>query len=189
MHELIQLNEEQIEFVYNNFMKKDFPPSELKPLKILKNAAAKGIYKCFGYFENDEIKGYLFLENLKDKEDYLVDYLAVVSDYRNNGIGAQMLNLLRSILPDAESILVEVEDPDFAESEEEESLQKRRYNFYMRNGFHDTGLRAKCYGVPFRIIETGEGLMHTKAETESLYRSQYKAIWTKKMYETKLFTY
>lgn len=189
MTEFLRLNDKQIEYVYNNFMKKDFPPDELKPLSFIKKAINENIYTCYGLFCERIITGYLFLEKLKDTDDYLVDYLAVVPEYRNKGLGSEILKLLIEKLPDAKSILVEVEDPDYAENEDDRILQTRRYGFYIRNGFKDTSLRAKCYGVPFRIIETGKNLMHTKEETEKLYRMHYKAMWPRKMYETKLFTF
>ncbi len=188
MMDFLLLSDEQTEFVYMNYMKTDFPPSELKPLAFIRKAVDNGIYSCFGFFDDDRIVGYLFLEKLKDSDDYLIDYLAVISENRNNGFGSDMLKTFVQKYPDASSILVEVEDPDFADNNEDAELQTRRYNFYLRNGFCDTGLRAKCYGVPFRVIETGSN-RHTKDETERLYRMQYKAIWPKKMYDTKLFTY
>ena len=189
MTEFLSLTDEQTEFVYNNFMKTDFPPAELKPLSFIRKAVNNGIYTCYGLFCDNVFLGYLFLEKLKDSDDYLVDYLAVVSEHRNKGLGSKILMLLKKEIPNAKSILVEVEDPDHAENEDDKVLQTRRYNFYTRNGFRDTELRAECYGVPFRIIETGTNLMHTKEETERLYRMHYKAMWPKKMYETKLFTY
>ncbi len=189
MTELLILTDKQTEYVYNNYMKKDFPPDELKPLSFIRNSLKNGIYSCYGLFLDKKISGYLFLAKLKESDDYLVDYLAVVPELRNKGLGSETLKLLTEKIPDAKSIFVEVEDPDLAQNEDDKILQTRRYNFYLRNGFYDTDFRANVYGVPFRIIETGKHPAHTKEETERLYRMHYMAMWPKEMYETRLFTY
>ena len=64
----------------------------------------------------------------------------------------------------AKSIIGEVENPEFAKSEEDRRIQTRRFEFYMRNGFRDTGVRAACFGVPYIIIEMGQGPAHTAEE-------------------------
>ena len=55
-----RLNRDQIRFVYQEYMQKDFPDNERKPLKIIEKAVMKQTYECFGLFEGEEICGYAF---------------------------------------------------------------------------------------------------------------------------------
>lgn len=158
----------------------DFPADELKPLAMIMAALEKGIYECLGLINNSNIEGYVFLIKLDD--DYLIDYLAIYQGVRNKGLGSKMLALLNEHLSNANSIIGEVENPDFAKDTGEQELRSRRYGFYMRNGFRDTGVTASCFGVAFIIIETGPGLIHTKEEITSLYRKHYKTLLPEKLY-------
>lgn len=177
------LTREQIEKIYNECMKVDFPPNELKPLAMIFKAMEEGVYFCYGLMEEDEVLGYAFLLKLRDSEDYLIDYIATNQKKRNQGLGAVILKELRELLKDADSVIGEVENPDLADSEEERTLQKRRYQFYMRNGLLDTGVLATCFGVPFIILEQTCSKAHTKEEIISLYKAHYQALLPKTMYE------
>lgn len=204
------LSLDEIEYVYNTYMKNDFPPRELKPLEIILNAINEGIYECYGLCEEqldesciavgDElvecfevttnIWGYAFVEKIKESSNYLIDYLAVADTHRNQGLGALIIKLLSDKLDAAESVIGEVEDPNYAENEEERSLQQRRYDFYLRNGFVDAKVNAICFGVHFKLIELiGESKRkaHNKLEIEELYKLQYKSMLPKEMYEKNVF--
>lgn len=178
---LQELTENQIKAVYEQKMREDFPSDELKPLDMIMNRREKGIYECLGLFDEGELAGYVFLVRLK--EDYLIDYLATEKNRRNAGYGGELIRLLSGYLVHAKSIIGEIEDPEYAQSEADRVLRTRRLQFYLRNGFRDTGVKVTCFGVPFMIIEMGEGLVHTEAEIISLYRNHYKAMLPKHLYE------
>ena len=120
--------------------------------------------------------GYAFI--VKQEKNYLVDYLAVFPGVRNQGVGTKMLRLLESHLSDAEMIMLEVEDPAFAENEMQESQQKRRVAFYKRNGWKDTGLRVVCFGVPFIILRSKESSPMGNDLLWETYRNFYKIVLT-----------
>ena len=71
---LMTLTKDQLSDLYNDRMRKDFPPSELKPLFVMLDAVDKGIYETLGLYDGEEIVGYSCLVKLGN--DYLVDYLA-----------------------------------------------------------------------------------------------------------------
>jgi len=177
------LNKEQIEKVYNECMKVDFPPNELKPLAMIYKAMDEGVYFCYGLMEKENILGYAYLMKLRDSEDYLIDYIATDCNRRNQGLGAVILKELQELLKNADSVIGEVENPEMADREEDRVLQQRRYGFYMRNGLMDTGVLATCFGVPFIILEQKCRKTHTKEEIISLYKAHYKALLPKEMYE------
>lgn len=182
---LDRLTREQVEKVYQERMKEDFPPNELKPLAMINKAVEQGIYECFGLMDGEEIAGYVFL--IKQGEDYLVDYLATYPERRNRGLGREMIRLLGEYLADAKSIIGEVENPEFAINEVDKELQTRRFGFYMRNGCRGTGVRVTCFGVPYIILEMGQGLVHTAEEIKTLYERHYKAILPKDLFEKNVF--
>lgn len=204
------LTAEQIKEVYETRMKEDFPPDELKPLPMIYKLLETGNYECLGLFweesegtnsfakvpkkQNEnfshadcekKLAGYTFLN--KVGSDYLIDYLATFPNQRNQGLGGIMLQLLCDKLKTATSILGEVENPAMEQNEVLRNLQSRRVQFYLRNGFWDTGVTATCFGVPFLLIETGHGGRHSQEEIQKLYKMHYKTMLPKNLYEENVF--
>ena len=87
MMKLLTLSKADIEKLYAERMTKDFPKDELKPLKMIFAAMDRGEYECLGLYDGDDILGYIFL--VKHGNDYLIDYFAVDSQHRNEGIGGK----------------------------------------------------------------------------------------------------
>ena len=177
---LEQLTKAQVEDIYKNNMTIDFPKAELKPLEVILKAIDNNIYEPLGLFDDSSIVGYTFLVKLGN--DYLVDYLAVNSDSRNNGAGSEMVQLLADYLKDAENVIIEIEDPDHATDAASKDIQTRRMNFYFRNGCTDTGLRVKCLGVPFRIIRLGQHKSEDHDVLWNLYREFYRRVLPEDMF-------
>lgn len=175
------LNKTQVENIYTERMVIDFPKTELKPLDILYKAIDKGIYEPLGLFDEDNLIGYTFL--VKNNHDYLVDYLAVSPNQRNLGSGGIMVRLLPDHLKDAETIIAEIENPEYAENEDDRVLQTRRFGFYTRNGCSDTGLRVRCFGVPFMILRWGKKENEDLDSLWNLYQSFYRIMLPKDMFK------
>lgn len=175
------LTKEEIEKIYKEHMVIDFPADELKPLPMIYKAMDAGKYECYGLKDDGEICGYCFLVKLG--KDYLGDYIATYPEIRNKGLGAELVHHMAEMLKDAHSLIMEVEDPEFAETEEDRILQTRRLNFYLRNGVIDTGVKARCFGVPFKILEIVTSHPHSKEELQDLYRRHYAAVLPKEMFE------
>ncbi len=178
------LNIDQVEHIYNERMSVDFPADEIRPLSIMISTIEGGMCDCHGLFEGDELVGYAFL--LKKDNSYMLDYLAVSPECRNKGIGAKVLQLLSEHYADADNILLEVEDPDKALTDEEKSLQTRRRAFYLRNGCTDTGLRMKCFQVPFQILMLGDGKCRNIDDLREMYKSFYRMILPKDIFENNI---
>ncbi len=182
--ELIQLTKDWVASVYEERMVHDFKKDELKPLKMILKALDEGIYECLGLSDGERLLGYTFL--VKQGKRYLVDYLAVYPEERDKGRGSAILKLLRDHVTDAEMMIIEVEDPLYAESSEEKELQERRVSFYFRNGCSDTGLRVRCFGVPFIIIRLGEKGSLDRDTVWEVYQSFYRAVLPKKMFDANI---
>jgi len=184
---LIELTRRQIKKIYKEYMVNDFPADELKPLIIILRARRKGKYICLGLEKNEEIVGYAFFVKLNN--DYLFDYLAVREEDRNKNYGSIFIELLKERFKDADSVIGEVENPDYARDEDERDLRSRRINFYLRNGLVDTGIRAKTFGVEFLILEIDLGKSHSDDEIKELYQYEYRSILTEKLYRNNIVVY
>ena len=172
---IIDLTKQEVREIYNDYMKVDFPKDELKPLSAIMKLIDSGAYRCMGYVDDQdtEKKLYAYAFFVKQNEDYLFDYLAVMENSRNGGIGSSFLAELAKEFEGAESVIGEVEDPAFARNEADRELQSRRLGFYLRNGYKDTGVRAKTFGVPFIILEMDLGKKHDAKNIIELYKKQY----------------
>ena len=178
---LTNLNIDEIRNIYQTRMVIDFPQAELKPLEYIIEAVNDGIYECLGLYKDEECIGYTFL--VKQGNSYLIDYLAVYPDKRNNGAGSKLLSFLKEYLAKADAVILEVEDPKYADSEKEKDIQKRRLLFYLRNDCVDTGLRVRCFGVPFIILSLGKENDLDQELLWDRYQAYYKAVLPKEMYE------
>lgn len=176
-----RLNKEQIRSVYHNELVNDFPRDETKPLVMILKGEKEGTYRCFGAYEKDTLIGYAFF--VVHGEQLLLDYLAVVRAYRGWGIGSELLRLLAEQCADASGMIIEVEDPEYAVTNEEAQLRERRRQFYLRNGCVDSGVTAHTFGVEYRLLEHAQCRVHTADEVREIYRNLYRSMVPKFLYE------
>lgn len=170
------LTQEQVKKIYKTHMVNDFPASELKPLSMILKGMEKKIFECLGYVDEESGEILAYAVFVKNGNDYLFDYLAVISDSRNSGIGSSFLKQIAEHYKHADSVIGEVEDPVFAKDDKEKNLQERRIGFYKRNGYIDTNVRVKLFGVDFKVFEMNLGRKHSEEEIKQLYKSHYKKI-------------
>ena len=88
-----KLTNDEIASVYDLYVKQDFPANDLKPFSIIEKSLEKGQYFCCGIFNGDKFCGYACFVTLliESKEYCLLDYFAVISDMRGQGIGSEFL--------------------------------------------------------------------------------------------------
>lgn len=172
--ELRLLTEYQVRRVYREDLKASFPDDERKPLAMILRALRAGCYVCYGLFEGRSIRAYAFFGLHGDL--YLLDYLGTFRAYRSRGYGSRLLQLLQEPLQEAGCVLAEVEDPADSEDPDERTLRSRRRDFYLRNGFVDTGVTADTFGVCYRLLELPKKAPHTQGEIRSRYLHYYESI-------------
>ena len=73
-------------------------------------------------------------------------------------------------------MIVEVETPACGSDEAERKLRQRRMNFYLRNGFRDTGMDVSVFGVRFRLLELVHGAPHDRQELLTRYMNIYRYV-------------
>lgn len=180
--EVIVLNKEQVKYIYKKYMVHDFPADELKPLLMITRGMDAGTYQSLGIVEDDTILGYAIF--VKNGKDYLFDYFGSVK--KNIGIGTKFLELLTTFFQEDECVVGEVENFEFETNKKDKELQLRRYNFYLRNGYRDTGVRVKTFGVEYIILELKLKTIHTKEEIKSIYTNHYQSFLPALLYKTNI---
>ena len=93
-----KLNEKELTRVYLDEMRRDFPPTELKPLSMILNSEANGTAHTWGVFDGETLAAYLLMVRPAGSRVSQLDYFAVLPEYRSAGLGAQLLALAGLVL-------------------------------------------------------------------------------------------
>jgi GNAT superfamily N-acetyltransferase len=149
-----KLTADELTRVYLDEMRRDFPPSELKPLSMILNSEAVGMAHTWGVFEGETLVSYLLMVRPMGCEVSQLDYFSVLPAYRSTGIGARLLAALPAHEEGAKAILIEAECPEKAD---DEAMAVRRLGFYARCGAVDTGWTEHLFDAWFRGGDAGCG--------------------------------
>lgn len=154
-----ELGANEVVFIYTHHSVRHFPEDELKPVASVERMLAEGIYKGYGIYESDNGKRddgsllcYALFTVLPERRNVLLDYFAVMEEYRNLGIGSLFLKHFRSSVTCYDGVLIEVENPDYAEGKDDLEIRNRRIGFYERNGAFQTGISAKIFDARYRLL-------------------------------------
>ncbi len=135
------MTKQEIERWYVGAFAEAFAENERKPLADIFALISEGRYELWGLFEEAEMLGYAAIWKRAGIPLRLLDYLGVVKERRNGGLGASMLSLLRE---QGVPTVTESELPIAGDSEEENAIRLRRIAFYERNGFSPAYEMATC---------------------------------------------
>ena len=78
-----KLNEKELTRVYLDEMRRDFPPTELKPLSMILNSEADGTAHTWGVFDGETLAAYLLMVRPAGSRVSQLDYFAVLPEYRS----------------------------------------------------------------------------------------------------------
>ncbi len=147
-----------------------FPIAERRPFAINLRLARKGVIDLL---TNDGGKPVCLVCAAAWDDLVLIDYLAVDANARGGGIGTQALRAALARYA-GKRIFLEIEIPDPADGIGNDfvDIKARRKNFYLRNGFADTGVYVKLFGVPLELLSY-EGRPVRFTEYHNLYTSVY----------------
>ena len=181
-----KLSLEQIHELYEERLREDFPPDEIKPFSMIERAYGRGAYIGLGAADDgQEILAYAFFVLLDRPGERwaLVDYYAVRRDLRNKGIGSRYLQgMIAGHLRKLDCVLLEVDDPDDAWDDAERAHRMRRLGFYLRNDLMETEVRARVFGMRFRILTLPVGKSFSAREVLDIYDAIYRSILDDKRY-------
>lgn len=171
------LNRIEIEKVYKTYLKYDFPRDELKPLDYINKMCDKGKYECLGFYNDESFVGYAYMVVPDNSDTRLLDYFAVLKEFRNNGIGGECLKALREYYKDLSCVILESEHPDYSKNDDDKKIRERRIGFYQRNGLVQTQITTFVGGVYYRILcmecsdEVNE--IDVKQEVKNIYHTMF----------------
>ena len=94
-----------------------------------------GYTKIIKILYKSEIVGFMVLNRVKDKGYAVLDYLAILPQYRNNKFGTKALQILLAQERKNSGIFVEIEKIGLGKDTQENLLREKRKNFYEKLGF------------------------------------------------------
>ena len=130
-----------------------FPKIERHPVTELFSASARGKAEFLQFTDAGEFIGLAYMI-VRGSVAFLL-YLAVDDSKRNKGYGSAILDTIRKRYDGLDVVLL-IES--LHEKCDNMDIRIRRKGFYLRNGFHDTGLlQASCGGeANYDILNTKE---------------------------------
>lgn len=154
MFYLKQLSPENIIEIYTTIAPLHFPAEELRPLANLQSLIDRSGYEGLGLYntESDALVGYGFFVRIPSADIALLDYYAILEEYRSQGVGSLFLTQMKEHYKNLRGILLETEDFDTASTEEERTIRARRDAFYIKNGALRTSTKTTVFGVDFQIF-------------------------------------
>lgn len=166
-----ELTREETVATYRDNGPLHFPDDELKPVSSIELLYDHNAYLGMGLYEaaaasgestTDRLLGYALFLTPPGQSTILLDYYAILEEYRDLGLGSFFLQEMKSHFRNVDGILIETENPAFAPNEEEALLRNRRNAFYSRNGAQPTNVFCSLFGVPFQIhflsTHAGQGM-------------------------------
>ena len=145
-------------------MRRDFPPTELKPLSMVLNSEAVGDSHTWGVYDGETLVAYLLMVRPRGATVSQLDYFAVLPACRASGLGAKLLAALPGKEAGADAILIEAECPEKAD---DEAMAVRRLGFYARCGAVDTGWTEHLFDAWFRVLFMPAAVETLDAETSN----------------------
>lgn len=112
-----------------------FPEDERKSLELLHSSYEKHYTRIIEILYKNEIIGFMILNKVKEKGYAVLDYLAILPQYRNNEFGTKALQILLEQERENSGIFIEIEKVGLGKNKEENFLREKRRKFYEKLGF------------------------------------------------------
>lgn len=176
-----ELNNKEITFLYDTYMRQDFPADELKPLSHIIKSVEEGYGFSLGLYEEERLAGYAVFILCEETKCALLDYFAILPDRRGEGLGHRAFLLFdtyfKENLPLVEGLYIESERVAAAKNEKQRLTRERRIAFYESCGCEMTGLRSVLFGVDYSVLymrmgNSAQGA--SLAALDALYRRMFK---------------
>ena len=126
-----------------------FPEDERKPLELLQSSYERHYTKIIEILYKNEIVGFMVLNRVKDKGYAVLDYLAILPQYRNNKLGTKALQMLLEQEKDNRGIFIEIEKVGLGKDAEENLLRANIKKFYEKLGLKKLNFDLYLFGVVY----------------------------------------
>lgn len=181
---LKSLDSTQISMLYEEKMRRDFPPSELKTLSSILRMREKGVYDVLGAYCGDRAAAYALMYRDDARRVVLLDYLAVDEPLRGHGIGSELLALLKKhYAPTSDVLLIECERPKTAPDEAE---ARKRIRFYTHAGAVLTPVRIWLFDVEYSILVMPCAQELPQRDWAQQMLALYRQMLPQELYESKV---
>lgn len=98
------------------------------------------------------LRGYAFFAEAPNCDACLLDYFAILPEYRSFGLGGCSLRLFSDLIGQkGKYLLFETEDIDFAKTDSERKTRTRRDSFYARNGCCLTDTKGTVFDQRYAV--------------------------------------
>ena len=135
----------------NSLAKEAFPPEEyLAPDKLVEMSLTDS-FDFFALTDSDTFIGFMVVQTYKNLA-YLF-FLAIDPSFRAKGYGSRAIETLQALYPNKKQV-VDFEMPDKEAPNNEQRIKRRQ--FYLRNGYKETGLFLSYLGVDYEIFYMGD---------------------------------
>lgn len=135
----------------NALAKEAFPPEEyVAPEELVKMSATKG-HEFLALVHGDSFIGYMVVYTYRDLLYPLL--LAIDPSHRSKGYGSHAIEALKERYADRK-LIVDFEMPDDAAPNKEQRLRRRQ--FYLRNGYRETGLFVSYMGIDYEVFSMSD---------------------------------
>ena len=131
------------------------------------------------YDEAGVLMAYAWQAVLPQCRNVLLDYFAVLPQYRGSGVGTAVLKELAAYYaPRKQSLIIECEHPAEAP---EPAVARRRIGFYLRAGAHAAAMESRLFGVRYQIYSLPAGGLAKDEEIhrdlQELYRTMVPELY------------
>lgn len=131
----------------NELAKEAFPPEGyLAPEKLVKMAEDEN-FNFLVLTEDEKFIGFMAVQ-IYNNLSYLF-FLAIASDVRSKGYGSKVIETLKEQYPNKNQV-VDFEMIDETSINNQQRLKRK--DFYLRNGYKETGLFLSYYGVGYEVM-------------------------------------
>lgn len=117
--------------VYPYYLK-IFPEVERKPLELIRFSCEKKYTRIIEILYKNELVGFMILNRVKDKGYEVLDYLAILPQYRNNKFGTEALKILLEQEKENSGIFIEIEKVGLGKTKEE-NVEREKERIFMKN--------------------------------------------------------
>lgn len=150
-----------------------FPKEEQIPWNSLMRLTATLSLDFTAYYNDEQFIGLTIVYPRQQGKPVWFWYFAVCEEYRGKGYGQQILLQLKEKY-EKSAMILDMESPE--QVCDNSAQRKRRRDFYLRNGFRETGVMRSFKGVEYTIMICGEGTFTTKDYDDIL--NELRAFWT-----------
>lgn len=126
-----------------------FPKEELIPWWLVKMMNRRKGADVSAYMDNDIFCGFTYTYTID--EMLFVFYFAVNDELRGKGYGSKILTMLKEENPE-KTITLNIEPLE--ENAINIEQRRKRFSFYKKNGFYDTGYSVTDIGGDFTALST-----------------------------------